>query len=313
MAGQASMRAVEVRDDAADWFSLGEPRSGRCISLDAVLMRKDPPFDMEYVYTTYLLELARDAGCLVVNDPQTLRDANEKVFAAHFPQCCPPLTVTRRADVLRQFLAATCRRCPQAPGRHGRALDLPRSTRRPEHGRDHRDPDRLRPALLHGPALHPGDRTRRQARAVGGRRTGAHVLARIPAGGDSRGNLAAGARAEVRPLSSRDRWIASRWPPACASAACSSRGSMSSATGSPRSTSPAPPVFARSTVTAAPTSRRPDADHRASSASMRVDLARQCPFWPCCRSWRVCNWSAVAVPRPRSTRPSSSPSSRPST
>jgi len=210
---QARMRPIEVRDDAADWFGLGTASEQPLHALDAVLMRKDPPFDMEYVYATYLLELARDAGCLVVNDPQTLRDANEKVFAAYFPQCCPPLAVTRRADVLRDFLAE-----------HGDIVLKPldgmggRSIFHVRRG----DPNTgviIETLTAHGhrfcmaqryiPEIESGDK---RVLLVDGEPV-PHVLARIPAGGDSRGNLAAGARAETRPLSARDRWIAEQVGP----------------------------------------------------------------------------------------------------
>ena len=78
----ARMRPLEVRDDATGWFTLGDARSDFLDTLDVILMRKDPPFDMEYVYTTYLLEQAESRGTLVVNRPAALRDANEKVYTA---------------------------------------------------------------------------------------------------------------------------------------------------------------------------------------------------------------------------------------
>ena len=92
----ASMRDLQVNDDAENWYQLGEPKTRRLSELDAILMRKDPPFDMEYIYSTYLLEQAQSEGVLVVNPPQSLRDANEKLFTAWFPQCCPPTLVTRK-------------------------------------------------------------------------------------------------------------------------------------------------------------------------------------------------------------------------
>jgi glutathione synthase len=209
----ASIRSVEVRDDARDWYSLGEPRTRPLRTLDTVLMRKDPPFDMEYVYTTYLLELARDAGCLVVNDPQILRDANEKVYAAHFPQCCPPLTVTRRAERLRQFLAAHADVILKPlDGMGGRSIFRVRQgdpntgviiETLTDHGR------RFCMAQRYIPEIEQGDK---RVLLVNGEPV-PHVLARVPAGGDSRGNLAAGARAETRPLSARDRWIAEQVGP----------------------------------------------------------------------------------------------------
>ena len=101
---RARMRPVEVRDDPLDWYTLGEPRTEALASLDVILMRKDPPFDMEFVYSTYILERAEAAGVLVVNKPQSLRDANEKMFTAWFPQCCPPTLVTREHARMGAFL-----------------------------------------------------------------------------------------------------------------------------------------------------------------------------------------------------------------
>ncbi|KAA6185373.1 glutathione synthase [Thiohalocapsa marina] len=210
---QARMRQVEVRDDPSGWFTLGEPEEAPLSSLEAVLMRKDPPFDMEYIYATYLLGLAGEAGCLIVNDPQMLRDANEKVFAAHFPQCCPPLTVTRRPDVLRDFLAEqTDVVLKPLDGMGGRSIFRVRQG----------DPNTgviIETLTKHGqgfcmaqrylPEIADGDK---RVLLVDGEPV-PHVLARIPAAGDLRGNLAAGARAETRPLSPRDRWIAEQVGP----------------------------------------------------------------------------------------------------
>jgi glutathione synthase len=210
---QGHMRPVTVHDDEAHWYDLGTPRVRPLRELDALLMRKDPPFDMEYIYATYLLQLARDAGCLVVNDPQMLRDANEKLFAAHFPQCCPPLTVTRRAGVLREFLAEH-RDIVLKPldGMGGRSIFRLRDgdpntgviiETLTDHGR------RFCMGQRYIPEITDGDK---RVLIVDGEPV-PHVLARIPAGGDSRGNLAAGARAEVRALSERDRWIAGQVGP----------------------------------------------------------------------------------------------------
>jgi len=99
----ASMREVRVTEDAQNWYQLDEPVTRRLSDLEAILMRKDPPFDMEYIYSTYLLEQAQSEGVLVVNHPQSLRDANEKLFTAWFPQCCPPTLVTRKKELMREF------------------------------------------------------------------------------------------------------------------------------------------------------------------------------------------------------------------
>ena len=90
-----------VRDDPDLWFELGEPWNDSLDALDVLLMRKDPPFDMEFIYTTYILELAERRGLLVVNKPASLRDINEKAYTAWFPQCTPPSLVTRtRTELL---------------------------------------------------------------------------------------------------------------------------------------------------------------------------------------------------------------------
>ncbi|HSS65851.1 MAG TPA: glutathione synthase, partial [Gammaproteobacteria bacterium] len=101
----ARNRAISVRENQKDWYTLGTEETVPLHSLDVVLMRKDPPFDMEYVYATYMLERAEQAGLLVVNKPQSLRDANEKMFTAWFPQCCPPTLVSRDAPRLKEFLS----------------------------------------------------------------------------------------------------------------------------------------------------------------------------------------------------------------
>ena len=92
--------------------------------LDVVLMRKDPPFDTEYIYSTYILERAEAAGVLVVNRPQGLRDMNEKVYTAWFPQCCAPTLITRDMADMGAFLREHGKVVVQAPGWHGRPLDL---------------------------------------------------------------------------------------------------------------------------------------------------------------------------------------------
>lgn len=105
-AGQARarMRPLKVFADPEHWFELDAEQDCALSELDVILMRKDPPFDMEFVYSTYLLEQAEAAGVLVVNRPQSLRDCNEKLFATLFPQCTPPTLVSRRADILREFV-----------------------------------------------------------------------------------------------------------------------------------------------------------------------------------------------------------------
>ena len=104
-AGQARARmaALTVFNDPQRWFELEEEKDAPLADLDVILMRKDPPFDNEFVYSTYLLEQAERDGVLVVNRPQSLRDCNEKLFATQFPHCMPPTLVSRRVDILREF------------------------------------------------------------------------------------------------------------------------------------------------------------------------------------------------------------------
>jgi glutathione synthase len=98
------MRNLKVRDNSDDWFALGESMHRELAVLDILLMRKDPPFNMDYIYTTYILDLAGIAGVSVVNRPQALRDANEKCFITQFPQCCVPALITRSCAEIKDFV-----------------------------------------------------------------------------------------------------------------------------------------------------------------------------------------------------------------
>ncbi|MEC8587766.1 MAG: glutathione synthase, partial [Pseudomonadota bacterium] len=100
---RARVRALKVKDNPEDWFQLGAEKDVELSELDVILMRKDPPFDLDYIYTTYLLEQAHLSGTLVVNNPQSLRDCNEKMFATQFPQCCPALLVSADPGRLKAF------------------------------------------------------------------------------------------------------------------------------------------------------------------------------------------------------------------
>ena len=204
----ARMREVVVKDNARDWYRFRATEVRPLASLPAVLMRKDPPFDMEYIYATYLLEQAQDAGTLVVNDPRTLRDANEKVFTARFPQCCPPLLVTRSAVDIAEFLRRHGDMVLKPLGGMG-GLSVFRVSAGDQnlnvivetltdHGR------RYCMAQRYIPQIAEGDK---RILLVDGHPV-PYALARIPAPGESRGNLAAGASAQGRPLSERDRSIA---------------------------------------------------------------------------------------------------------
>jgi len=204
----ARMREVEVEDNAKPWYRFGAEEVRPLASLLAVLMRKDPPFDMEYIYATYLLEQAQEGGTLVVNAPRTLRDANEKVFTARFPQCCPPLLVTRSAADIRGFLARHGDMVLKPLGGMGGSSVFRVRAGDPnlnvivetltDHGR------RYCMAQRYIPEIAEGDK---RILLIDGEPV-PYALARIPAPGESRGNLAAGASAEGRPLTERDRAIA---------------------------------------------------------------------------------------------------------
>jgi glutathione synthase len=202
-------RPLKVQADAASWFTLGEPRVGALASLDVILMRKDPPFDMEYVYTTYILERAQMQGALVVNRPQGLRDMNEKVYTAWFPQCCAPTLITRNMAEMQAFLRE-----------HGKIVV------KPLHGMGGRSifvvtQDDKNTGVIFETLTDYGERFAIVQRYVpeivesGDARVllidGEPVpfaLARIPTATDNRGNLAAGAQGVGRPLTERERWVA---------------------------------------------------------------------------------------------------------
>jgi len=206
---------VEVRDDLDDWFTRGEPATRRLSEFDAILMRKDPPFDTEYIYATYILERAEDAGALVVNRPQGLRDMNEKVYTAWFPECCAPTLITRdMADMhafLREHGRAVCKPLYGMGGRSIFVLDADDKNASvvfetlTEYGTRYAIVQRYIPDIVT-----TGDS---RVILVDGEPV-PYALARIPSAADNRGNLAAGAKGVGRPLNDRDRWLADRIGPA---------------------------------------------------------------------------------------------------
>jgi glutathione synthase len=215
--GQALGRAhpIEVRDDTRDWFTRGEPAIQPLGGFDAILMRKDPPFDTEYVYATYILERAEEQGALVVNKPQGLRDMNEKVYTAWFPDCCAPTLITRDMQDMFAFLAEHGRVvCKPLYGMGGRSIFVLEAGDKnagvvfetlTEYGSRFAIVQRYIPDIA----------TTGDARVilVDGEPV-PWALARIPSAGDHRGNLAAGAKGVGRPLDERDRWLAARIGPA---------------------------------------------------------------------------------------------------
>ncbi len=208
----ARLAPLSVRDQPGGWHELGAMSDQPLGPGQVVLMRKDPPFDDQYLYDTHILGIAQSAGAMVVNDPQGLRDLNEKLAALLFPQCCPPTLVSRDPTALRAFVLE-----------HGEAVLKPldgmggRSIFRVRAGDSNLNV--ILETLLGGGSLALAQRF------IAGISEGdkrillvdgvpvEYVLARIPQGDDFRGNLAAGGRGEGRPISERERWIAAQVAP----------------------------------------------------------------------------------------------------
>jgi glutathione synthase len=211
----ARLTPLEVTGDPKAWYRTGAPAVRDLAAIEAVLMRKDPPFDMEYIYSTYLLERAELAGARVVNRPQGLRDMNEKAYTAWFPDCCPPTLITSDMTAMEAFIAEHGRAVIKPlDGMGGRSIFVVArgdpNTRvvletLTEGGRRYAMAQRYIPEIAE-----TGDA---RILLVDGEPV-PHALVRMPAAGDHRGNLAAGARAESRALTDRDRWLASRIGPA---------------------------------------------------------------------------------------------------
>jgi len=210
---KASMTPLRVFEDPNRWFELGESRVAALEEMNVLLMRKDPPFDSEFIYSTYILEAAEQRGSLVVNKPQSLRDCNEKVFATQFPQCTPPLLVSRDQERLKLFL-----------GEHKDVVYKPldgmggTSIFRVSEGDQNLNViletltnygQQTIMAQKYLPQITLGDK---RILVVDGEVI-PFSLARIPTGSDFRGNLAAGGRGVVQPLSERDQWIAQQVAP----------------------------------------------------------------------------------------------------
>ena len=196
-----------------DWFELGEETRRPLKDMDIIMMRKDPPFDMEYIYATYLLERAEEQGALVINKPASLRDCNEKFFATAFTDCIPPLVVSRRADILKAFHAEHKNvNYKKLDGMGGASIfrvmeNDPNLSVVIETLTEHGTQQIM--AQVYIPEIVDGDK---RILLVDGEAV-PYALARIPSAGETRGNLAAGGRGEGRPLTDRDRMIAERVGP----------------------------------------------------------------------------------------------------
>ncbi|WP_058534779.1 glutathione synthase [Legionella saoudiensis] len=209
--GRAYARVYEIAigdEHSRDWAQTNDLGEKPLADFDIILMRKDPPFNTEYIYTTYQLELAEREGVLVANKPQSLRDANEKFFTLNFPQCCPTTLVSRDIKKLRSFWEMHQQvifKPAEGMGgssvfhvdAHGRNLSVILEVLT-EHQTRTIIAQRYIPEITTA-----GDK---RILVINGEPV-PYALARIPAQGELRGNLAAGARGEVVPINERDRWI----------------------------------------------------------------------------------------------------------
>jgi glutathione synthase len=207
------MRPLTVRDNQSDWYTLGESQNLELATLDFLLMRKDPPFDIDYIYTTYILDLAEATGVTVVNRPKALRNVNEKCFITRFPQCCVPALITRSSSEIKDFVA-----------------EQGLSVVKPLDGMGGESIFQLRPgdanmnviletitssgrtlvmAQRYIPEITEGDK---RVLVVDGQPV-PYALARIPGEGDFRGNLAKGGIGKGVALTERDRWICAQVAP----------------------------------------------------------------------------------------------------
>lgn len=207
------MRELDVFDDEQQWYSLSPAISSPLGQLDVLLMRKDPPFDAAFLHSTYILEAASQQGCLVVNDPKSLRDCNEKLFATQFPQCCSPLRVSSNSAHLMDFYkehkdvifkpldgmgGTGIFRCKRDDPNLGVILET-----LTEYGQTYIMAQKFIPEITDGD---------KRILVVNGEAI-PYALARLPKEGETRGNLAAGGTGRPQPLSDRDKWIVSQVAP----------------------------------------------------------------------------------------------------
>ena len=209
---RAISRITRVDDNPNHWFDFGAEQDIDLSSLNVILMRKDPPFDIEYITSTYILELAEKKGSLIVNKPASLRNHNEKMFISQFPECCTPFMVSRSKKLLRGFIdkqhrleqqdvilkpldgmggTSIYRVNPQDPN-----LSVILET-------VSEDESRTVMAQQFIPEITAGDK---RVLLIDGEAV-PYALARIPASGETRGNLAAGGTGVGVELSERDHWI----------------------------------------------------------------------------------------------------------
>jgi glutathione synthase len=198
---------LEIADNNDNWYSKGSEVNINLAELDVILMRKDPPFNMEYIYATYMLDHVQQNGTLVVNHPQALRDANEKMFTSHFPQCIPPMLISRNAKQIKDFVNHHQTAIIKPLGAMGGASIFKMNAgdaninviieTLTQSGENY--------AMIQQfvPQISEGDK---RILLIDGEPV-PYALARIPTGDEFRGNIAAGGKGVGQPLSERDYWI----------------------------------------------------------------------------------------------------------
>ncbi len=215
---RAHSRITRVQDNPEHWFDFTSEQDIDLASLDVIVMRKDPPFDIEYIASTYILQLAEQLGTLIVNRPASLRDNNEKMFITQFPQCCTPFMVSRSKARLRDFVLQRSQQAQQdvilkpLDGMGGASIyrvnpQDPNLSVILETVSEHET--RMVMAQQFIPEITEGDK---RVLLIDGEAV-PYALARVPASGETRGNLAAGGTGIGVELSARDRWICQQVSP----------------------------------------------------------------------------------------------------
>ena len=203
----ANTKIIDVFDNNREWFKTSKDIELNLKELDVILMRKDPPFDMEFIYTTYILEKAEQKGVLVINKPSALRDMNEKVYTSWFPECAPPTLITRSMKEMKSFLNKHKKLVTKPlDGMGGKSIFVLNESDKntnviletlTDHG------TRYAMSQLYIPEIKKGDK---RILLVDGKPI-PFSLARIPSEDDNRGNLVMGAKGEGRDLTKKDKMI----------------------------------------------------------------------------------------------------------
>ena len=209
----ANARKTFVKDSEHEWYKCEAAEELQLTNIDVVFMRKDPPFDMDYIYATYLLEHAEDSGVLVVNKPSSLRDANEKLFALNFPDCIPETLVSSNIEKLSEFISKIKTAVVKPLDGMG-GTDIFKLAKGDKNIEEvllkiTNQGSRYIMAQEFLPEIKDGDK---RILLINGRPVD-YALARIPAEGNFKGNLAAGAKGVGQPLSERDRYLCSQIAP----------------------------------------------------------------------------------------------------